>query len=121
MILSTILIFISGVSEGFNQAYLFHFAKVQAKFPNLKPNDEAWKNKYKDDLKTPKFFGSTTFLVWTTDVYHLTRMVTRVLFAISFILVGLSGFTGVKLIGLASIMYLIWTAGFHLVYTLIFR
>ena len=121
LILSAIFILVSGLSEGFNQAYLFHFAKVQAKFPSLKPNDEAWRNKYKADLKTPKFFGSTTFLVWATDVYHLTRMVTRVLFAIAFTLVGMSGFTGVKLIGLAAIIYLIWTGGFHLVYSLIFK
>lgn len=121
MILASILIFISGMFEGFNQAYLFHFGKVEAKFPNIKPNDEAWKNKYKGDLKTPKFFGSTTFLVWTTDVYHLTRMITRVLFAITFILVGLSGFTDITLIGLAVIIYLIWTGGFHLVYSIIFK
>lgn len=30
----------------------------------------SWKNKYKEDLKTPKFFGSTTFLVYTTDAWH---------------------------------------------------
>lgn len=120
--IATILVFISGISEGFNQAYLFHFAKVQAKFPSLKPNNEAWKNKYKADLKTPKFFGSTTFLVWTTDPYHFTRMVSRILFLFGFILIG-NEFTEIwkaSLVGFLTYIT-IWTGGFHLVYSIIFK
>lgn len=122
LILSTIFILVSGVSEGFNQAYLFHFAKVQVKFPNLKSNNEAWKNKYKANLKTPKFFGSTTFLVWTTDPYHFTRMVSRVLFFIGFVLIGIEFLIIWKALIIAFLSYtIIWTGGFHLVYSIIFK
>jgi hypothetical protein len=34
----------------------------------------SWKNKYKNDMRTPKFWGSTTFLAWTTDAWHLLDM-----------------------------------------------
>ncbi len=32
----------------------------------------SWQNKYKSDLKTPRFPGSTNIFVFTTDGYHLT-------------------------------------------------
>lgn len=36
----------------------------------------SWVNKYKSkDNRTPKFFGSTTFLVWTTDAFHLFQFI----------------------------------------------
>lgn len=35
----------------------------------------SWKNKYKnnDPTQGPKFFGSTTFLVWLTDAWHFSK------------------------------------------------
>jgi len=37
----------------------------------------SWKNKYKnnDPKQGAKFFGSTTFLVWTTDAWHFFQMI----------------------------------------------
>lgn len=37
----------------------------------------SWKNKYKEGVPEygPKFFGSTTFLVWVTDLWHLCKFV----------------------------------------------
>ena len=38
----------------------------------------SWRNKYKwlvGNKKVPKFFGSTTFLVWTTDAWHLFQFI----------------------------------------------
>jgi len=37
--------------------------------------DISWRNKYKDGDpdKGPKFFGSTTFLVFTTDAWHFYK------------------------------------------------
>jgi hypothetical protein len=55
----------------------FHFEKSD--FADKK-NQNFWnpllgsKNKYKADGVTPKFFGSTTFLVWITDAWHLFQM-----------------------------------------------
>ena len=38
---------------------------------------KSWLNKYKNNNPDlgPKFFGSTTFLVWTTDLWHLSKMI----------------------------------------------
>lgn len=50
-------------------------------FRNLNPKffnpDVSWVNKYKDDnpLEGEKFFGSTTFLVWLTDFWHLLKFI----------------------------------------------
>ena len=37
----------------------------------------SWRNKYKDGdpKKGPKFFGSTTFLVFTTDAWHFYKWI----------------------------------------------
>jgi len=52
----------------------------------LKPS-LSWRNKWKDGDKTkgPRFFGSSTFLVWLTDFWHLAKML--MLVAISFAIV----------------------------------
>jgi len=48
----------------------------------------SWRNKWKDGdpLNGPKFFGSTTFLVFLTDFWHLTKflMLGFISFAIVF-------------------------------------
>ena len=87
-IISIILISISGLFEGFNQAYLFHFSEVAELFPNMQPNGEAWLNKYKNSnpAEGAKFFGSTTFFVGLTDPYHFSRAVIRIAFMLSFVL-----------------------------------
>jgi len=124
LVLSILLVFISGLSEGLNQAYLFHFSEVKKVFAHIVPNDEAWTLKYKngDPKQGAKFFGSTTFLVWTTDPYHFTRMATRVTFMLAFLLVGINRKfrDWLKLLGICVTLYLIWMASFHLIYTLIF-
>jgi len=52
----------------------------------LKPS-LSWKNKWKngDPLQGPRFFGSTTFLVFLTDFWHLTKF--YMLMLISFAIV----------------------------------
>jgi len=52
----------------------------------LKPS-LSWRNKYKngDASQGERFFGSTTFLVWITDLWHLAKML--MLLGISFALV----------------------------------
>ena len=56
--------FNSSIFSTFKNAYWFN------------PNG-SWKNKYKDNdpTKGPKFFGSTTFLVFTTDAWHFFQMI----------------------------------------------
>jgi len=53
------------------------FSEVSEKWYNWFNPEESWKNKYKnrDPQQGPAFFGSTTFLVWTTDAWHFFKMI----------------------------------------------
>lgn len=72
------LTFVSGIFDGWNQALQHHYPEVDSKF-NLNDQfwnpDISWTNKYKngDPSQGAAYFGSTTFLAWTTDGYHMTR------------------------------------------------
>jgi hypothetical protein len=65
---------ISGVADGVNQAIVHH---KYGKGKQFWDNKVSWTNKYDMPSRDPKFFGSTTFLVWVTDGFHLTRMIDR--------------------------------------------
>lgn len=70
---SLIFVLLAGVCWGILQTLMWHpdtniLGKRNKYFWN--PN-YSYMNKYKEDLSTPKFFGSTTFLVWLTDGWHL--------------------------------------------------
>lgn len=82
MILFTlILIALSAICKAICDTLMFHFTK--SIFSRLKNRywfpSISWKNKYKKDFITsdiiyplePRFPGSTTFLVWLTDAWHL--------------------------------------------------
>ena len=70
--ISIIFIVLAGICKAIKDTLNFHFEtsvfKNLGKFwcPAI-----SWKNKYKDDLITPKFFGATTIFVWITDGWHL--------------------------------------------------
>lgn len=71
---SIIFIVLASICKAIKDTLNFHyekssvFRKYNAKYWNPAIS---WQNKYKEDLKTPKFFGSTTFLVFLTDAWHL--------------------------------------------------
>jgi len=74
-----VLTFISGMCDGTAEAIQFHYDKFDKwgldtsnHFWNPR---ESWKNKYKDRNpdNSAAYFGSTTFLAFTTDAYHLFR------------------------------------------------
>lgn len=73
------MIFIAGGFDGLNQALQFRYNNFKRDFPKAKDlfwNPAiSWRNKYKngEPEQGRKFPGSTTWLVWTTDAYHLTR------------------------------------------------
>jgi hypothetical protein len=81
MIILTILGFLfitfAAVSESIMDKIQFHYDK--SIFKNSKYNQlfwnpiESWKNKWKEDLKTEKFIGSSTLFVFTTDAWHLFK------------------------------------------------
>lgn len=79
-------VFASGFIDGTIEAITYHYETgFKTKFPKV--NDQfwnpaiSWKNKYKDGDPNlgPKFTGSTTLLVATTDAYHLLRTTKRTL------------------------------------------
>lgn len=77
IIYTAALQFGAGITDGINQAYIFHYSD---KFGNIKPNEEAWSNKWKTVngevlVGTEKFWGSSRWFVFTTDFYHGTRFI----------------------------------------------
>lgn len=126
-VLPASLSFASGLSNGLNQTISHHYWSFKEVFPNA--NDQYWKpelsslNKYegRDKNAGPAYFGSTTFLAWTTDGYHLTNTLSRGTLFAAGVCIGL----GEKRpwwhyaldIGVSFISY---SAGFHLVYSGVF-
>jgi uncharacterized protein YxeA len=68
---------LSGVANGFNQAIEHHNYGMGNNFVDI---SESYKRKYKNydagDYREA-YWGSKTFLVWTTDAFHLTNMIDR--------------------------------------------
>jgi hypothetical protein len=64
---------LAGVSNGFNQAIEHHSYGLGKPFVDI---SQSFKRKYKDydggNFKEA-YFGSKTFLVWTTDAFHLSN------------------------------------------------
>lgn len=76
-LLGLILISLSGIAEAVMDKLQFHYNKSIF-------NDEyfnqsfwnpslSWTNKWKSDLKTEKFIGSSSLFVFTTDAWHLFK------------------------------------------------
>lgn len=83
--LPALFFFFAGVCNSVMDTLAYHystsiFSKVaDQEFWNP---DISWLNKYKgrDPDAGPKFFGSTTFLVWTTDAWHLFKSLMLIFF-----------------------------------------
>ena len=83
----------AGISKAVMDKVNFHFSESIF----VKRNRLFWNpvyssmNKYKDGIKShgSKFFGATTFFVWTTDAWHLFQMINGVTVASLFFLSGL--------------------------------
>lgn len=86
-IIFIICILTNAIFEACMDKLLFHYH--ESIFTKLNPlfwNSEiSWKNKYKEDLKTPKFFGSTTFFVSLTDGWHLMKWLFNISFSVALI------------------------------------
>lgn len=78
-----ILLFLSGIFEGFIESLKYQYKEVKRKMPFL--SDQFWnpalssKNKYKnhDSKQGPAFPFSTNGLVWLTDGYHLMNFLSN--------------------------------------------
>jgi len=107
--LSVILIIISGVSEAIMDKLNFHFDK--SIFSNIKYKQifwnpiESWKNKWKEDLKTEKFIGSSTLFVFTTDAWHLFKFFRNTSLFIGLGLIAFTTYNPIIMVIIARIIY----------------
>lgn len=76
--------FVAGYAEGMQDVLSFHPDNFSKMHPNANKQfwlpDYSWKNKWKNGDKSQgeKFFGSSSFLVWTTDAWHGLKSINRV-------------------------------------------
>ena len=90
--ISLILIIIAAIFNAIMDTVSFRYGisvfSKWTKYEQFLDPQQSWVNKYKHNNPTlgPKFFGSKTFLVWTTDLWHLSKMlmITLLTFAIAF-------------------------------------
>lgn len=83
----TVMVLLAGAADGLNQTISYNWKGFKHAFPHA--NTHYWwpttsfLNKYKGGKKEngPAYFGSTSFLVWTTDGYHMTRFVEHLFLA----------------------------------------
>lgn len=125
---SLITTFMGGAFEGTAEILKWHYYRFQNVFPNANKNfwDPKYSgdNKYKDGLGShgPKYFGSTTFLVWTTDGYHALRSSRNIMFATTISLHSNSKrkkwYDYAFDLGVHALVY---QAGFHSTYSLLFK
>jgi hypothetical protein len=117
MILFTILglLFVaaSSVAESIMDITNFHYDKSifsQNKYKQTfwDPN-KSWVNKWKSDLKTERFLGSSTIFVFTTDAWHLFKF-----FKNTFLFIGL------PLLSLGSMNILLAVIIARIIYGLVF-
>lgn len=72
----------------------------------------SWKNKWKHDLKTERFIGSSTVFVFITDFWHLLKMLMIVMIALSIVNYNPIYCTLVDIL----IYYLLFTIPFQITY-----
>lgn len=124
---SMIATYLSGALDGGAETLKWHYYEFERVFPNA--NQNYWnpqfssQNKYKDGITAngPKYFGSTTFLVWTTDGYHLLRTGKNMMFLTAIILHPKEKKKLKVYIKDILVHSLIYQAGFHTTYGFIFR
>jgi hypothetical protein len=87
-ILGLLFVAASSIAEAIMDKVQFHYEKSifsTDKYNQLFWNPiESWKNKWKEDLKTEKFVGSSSIFVFTTDAWHLFKF-----FRNTFLFIGL--------------------------------
>lgn len=138
LILSIALILLSGMANGLHETLVWHYPKFQKKFPSA--NAQYWnpyksyENKckqgegYNPDIRCiPKFFGSTSFLVFLTDAKHLLSELHRdfLIAGVMMLTIGITGLLSkwkriLILLLIPFIAYIVQAIGFHTVYTLFF-
>lgn len=120
---SYISMFVAGLADGTSETLKFHYNKFDSKF---KANDSywnpevSWRNKYNENQQ-PKYFGSTSFLVWTTDGYHLMRTVRNTATIVSIGLYDKKHKNWKRIAQDVVVHLLAYQAGFYVTYNLIYK
>ena len=89
--ISLILVILAAIFNSIMDVISLKYEKSRfINYPNLRyfiDPEISWKNKYKNNIpkRGEKFFGSSTFLVWTTDLWHLAKTLMLVCFSIAII------------------------------------
>jgi hypothetical protein len=116
-IIGLLLLIFASISEAIMDKIQFHYEK--SIFNNEKykqsfwnPN-QSWVNKWKKDLKTEKFLGSSTIFVFTTDAWHLFKFFRNTSLFIGLPLIALGPLNIVLSVILARVL-------FGLIFTLFF-
>ena len=136
LLLAFALIALGGMCYGLKETVTHHYPAFEARFPNA---DQSWWNpalswhsKYEGGIPAqgPAFWGSTTVLVFLTDAYHLFSELDRVFTRCGFVVLALQTVVGFPVFPQRRFFleicirmvagWLAWSAGFHLIYTLIF-
>jgi hypothetical protein len=85
----------------------------------------SWRNKYRQRNITlgPRFWGSTTFFVFTTDAWHMFKMISKEgsLLGIALILVGVLDVNFWHVAILFTLNRLFFGIVFHINYTYLFK
>jgi hypothetical protein len=131
IIISAVLLFIAGLSNGIMDTLQFHYSQ------SIFPADSefwnpalSWRNKWAQvdgeliSPLTPRYFGSSTFLVWTTDAWHLFQTIMFFCFRTAAV-VGLASYTRlargkwniVAWIAVWIALQMIQAVGFHVMYS----
>lgn len=127
------LLFLAGLANGVMDTLQFHYSQsifdAQSEFwnPNL-----SWRNKWAQDAEgnllyplRAKYFGSSTFLVWTTDAWHLLQTIMFAAFRTAAVL-GFALFIRIShkrwlnvlaWAGVWIVLIVVQAAGFHLMYS----
>ena len=125
LIIKSSLLFVSGFCDGTSEVLKVkydRFDRVMDLDDQYWDYNISWVNKYKDG-KPPdeRFFGSKTFLVWTTDGYHMMRMV-RNCTMITAIVIPIGKKKPLKTYLVEAIVgYCAYTAGFNLAYDVVYK
>ena len=111
-----ILIMVFGISKAMCDLSESGFAtsKLKGLNPQFWDKHKSWRNKWKGGVAAngEKFLGSSTFLVWTTDAWHLFN-------ALSYLSLFLSGMISVliiKNIVFISLVFILNFITFELLY-----
>jgi len=89
--ISLILVILAAILNSIMDIVSLRYTKsIFVNYPNLRyfiDPDVSWRNKWKngDPKQGEKFFGSSTFLVWTTDLWHLAKTLMLACFSIAIV------------------------------------